>query len=352
MVDVLWQKVFDNPEVFLIQVPFRNVVTTETNVYVIRSANEVLIVDLGAPTEAAAQALLCALDEIGVDLAHASIFFTHMHYDHAGLACELPLCGNAVYLNEHELRASEPSFAKEISEYVTDRFQREGMSSSQAAEVGAPIEITTPISACVDHVEIMRDGDVFSVGSYVFEVVDLPGHTRGMQGLYQPNTGLFFAGDQLLFLITPSIGLFLDGSDSFAAYERSMSKLLSFDITHLYHSHGAIRRDFRDRAEAILKARHHRCDEVVGIIEDANASGYQPTGIEVIERIGWRIPFPRIADCDIRQQWLIYTQGVALLDHLTFAQRICRTSESALVGNAFMTNRYSLPRLVDNTYLS
>lgn len=347
---MLWQKVFEDPEVYLIQVPFQNVITTETNVYAIRSGEDVLLVDMGAPTKEASKALLDALGEIGVSLGHASIFFTHMHYDHAGLGCELPVCARTAYINGLEMRAAEPTFAKQLAKHVTERLMDEGMAESHAKEITALVELTTPICACIQDVHRTQGGDTIRVGDYDFQVIDLPGHTRGMQGLYQPDTGICFTGDQLLFLITPSVGLFLDDSDSLAAYEESMARLMNLEITHLFHSHGPIRRDFRERAVKIHDSRQKRMDRIVGIIEDAQREDYQPTGIEIIERIGWNIPYPSIDQCEARQQWLIYTQGIALLDHLVNQRRIVRKRTPAEHGNALFTNRYTVPTLVDNRY--
>lgn len=345
-----WQKVFDDPEVFLIRVPFQNVITTETNVYVIRSGEDVLLVDLGAPTEDAAGVLRAALAEIGVELSCASVFFTHLHYDHAGLGCRLPVCCDAIYVNALEMRAAQPSFATQLSKHVAERFMTEGMDEADARAICAVVQITTPIAGCVSRVEEVAEGDIIRVGPFGFEVIDLPGHTRGMQGLFQRDTGLCFAGDQLLFQITPSVGLFLDGADSVAAYETSMRKLMALPITHLLHSHGDLRPDFRERAERILRSREQRLEAIVGIIGEANRAGYEPTGIEVIERIGWNIPFPSIAECEAKQRWLIYTQGIALLDRLANEHRIVRKREPATQGNALFTNSYSLPTLVDNKY--
>lgn len=345
---MLARKVYESPEVYLIEVPFRNVALEETNVYVVRDLDDVLIVDMGSPTEEAAGVLIAALHELGISLSDARYFLTHMHFDHSGLAQAYIPRESTIYINEHELAAASPAFAEKMSRMVKDRLEKEGMDPAHASEICATIEIATPLDSETKSVEIVSGGDTLTVGRYEFEVVDLPGHTRGMMGLYQPDSGICFSGDQLLFIITPSTGLFLDGSDSILAYERSQERLMSLPITMLFHSHGDIRSDFRERAAHIIEHKRKRIDSTIDVVRDLieeTNGDLLPRGIDVIRNMGWRIPFASIDECELHQQWLIYSQGMSILDHLVMQGRLLRIEEPAVVGNAPMLYRYS-PDLV------
>ena len=46
--------------------------------------------------------------------------------------------------------------------------------------------------------EPLSPGETVSYGDYRFELVALPGHTRGQMGLWDPEKNLIFSGDQLL----------------------------------------------------------------------------------------------------------------------------------------------------------
>lgn len=338
------RKVYENPEVYLIEVPFQNVALSETNVYVVRDGDDVLIVDMGSPTDEAAAVFTAALDELGIDLSKARYAFTHMHFDHSGLARAYIPSTATIYIHEHERASARPDFTEKMNDLVKRRLEVEGMDAARASEICATIEIATPLDDGTKCVEKVAGGDVITVGRYGFEVIDLPGHTRGMMGLFQPDSGICFSGDQLLFIITPSTGLFLDGSDSILAYERSQKALMSLPITMLFHSHGDIRPDFRERAARIVAHKRVRIDATVdvvrGLIDKTNGS-LLPRGIDVVRNMEWRIPFSSIDECELHQQWLIYTQGMSILDHLVTQGRLVRVEEPALVGNASVLHRYS-----------
>lgn len=342
-------KIFETPEVYLISVPFRNVVTTETNIYVIRDSGDTLLVDLGAPTLEAAECVKRALDELGVKMEDARYFFTHLHYDHSGLVSEILPDDAVIYINRAEMRAANPAFTNTMNNLVKNRLEEEGMELYHAAEICASIELATPLDdGSRSNIVVVEEGDSIEVGRFSFDVVDLPGHTRGMMGLYQKDSGLFFSGDQLLFIITPTTGLFLDSSDSIAAYENSMRKVLDLNPTMLLHSHGEIRPDFRERGASIIRSKRKRLDLTVDVVSELireTDGDLLPRGMDIIRRMGWKIPFTSIDECEQRQQWLIYTQGISILDHLVFEGRLQRIQEPAISGNALFLNRYA-PDLV------
>lgn len=335
---MLANRIFEEPEVYKLDVPYANIVTKETNVYIIRDQGEILIVDMGAPTDQAEAVFLKALEELDIPIDAPRYFFTHLHFDHSGLADKLLSSGAEVFIGEHELRSGEPNFHKRMSDFVKGRFQEEGMTLHQAEEKGAMIEVATPLDFDKLNIVSVAEGDVINIGRFPFVVQNLFGHTRGMVGLYQPDSGLCFSGDQLLFCITPACGLFLDGVDSIETYNMSMFNLMQLPITHLLHSHGEIRADFKERAAAILKSRNKRMKKAVDFI----AENPGLNGIDVVRNMGWRIPFASIDECEQRQQWLIYTQGIAILDHLVRVDAIERVREPALSGIAPMSNTYKL----------
>lgn len=333
---MLARKIFEEPEVYKIDVPYSNIVTNETNVYVIRDKGDVLVVDMGAPTDQAAQVFSQALSELGISFDEPRYFFTHLHFDHSGLVSKLLEPSTTVFVGAMEMRSGRYDFHKKMKDYVKSRFQEEGMSLHDAEEKSAMIEISTTIDSLDLNVELLEEGDTITVGRFPFTTIDLFGHTRGMIGLYQPDSGLCFSGDQLLFCITPACGLFLDGVDSIDAYNSSMRSLLELPITHLLHSHGEIRADFKERAVKIVESRNKRMRDAVDFIKENPGR----TGIEIVGNMGWRIPFRKIDECGDRQQWLIYTQGIAILDHLVRIGAIERIHEPALSGLSAMSNTY------------
>jgi glyoxylase-like metal-dependent hydrolase (beta-lactamase superfamily II) len=328
---MLAEKINDTPEVYLLRVPFQNIVTTETNVYVIRDKGDVLIVDMGAPTQEAASYFLQATRELGIDATKARYFFTHLHYDHSGLADMLLPANARLYIHKDELPAADLLYDKRVGDYACKRLIAEGMPRAKAEDLTMKIEIACPPSSKSNNIHVTYSGDFVRVGDFKFEVVPLPGHTAGMAGLYNEKTGIMFSGDQLLFDITPTTLISLDDKDTLGQYIKSMRRLLDLQPKRLFHSHGEIRSDYRRRAIRILNSRKARIDLAAKSIWQRCAEGGQaPTGIEVINSLSWKIPYPSIDDAPEEQQWLIYSQGVTVLDHLVAIGRVERIIEPSI----------------------
>jgi glyoxylase-like metal-dependent hydrolase (beta-lactamase superfamily II) len=214
---------------------------------------------------------------------------------------------------------------------------------TQAEQLTSKIEIATPLVGSQRSICAVRGGDEIRVGRHVFEVVDLPGHTRGMAGLYDPCSGICFSGDQLLFIITPTTILSLDDADMVGLYRGSMQRLLDLHPMQVFHSHGEIRQDFEQRARVILESRARRADLAERLAMEACEQDRPPTGIELIGVLGWRIPFKSIDEAPLHQQWLIYAQGVTVLDYLVASERLVRMvdeSRTCAGGNIKITHRY------------
>ena len=160
---MLAEKISDDPEIYQLRVPFPNAVTTETNVYVLRDGDEVLVVDSGAPTEGAALYFAAALGELGVDPRRARYFLTHLHYDHAGLAGDFVPAEATLYVGRGELEAARPDFSERSARHSCARFVEEGLTTDEAARAHAPLRVSTPIDVEARPVVVVAEGDEVTV---------------------------------------------------------------------------------------------------------------------------------------------------------------------------------------------
>ena len=96
-------------------------------------------------------------------------------------------------------------------------------------------------------------GDVFKIGSYSFTVIDLPGHTPGLQALYEPEHQLLFCGDHILGDITPNI-TFWDFAvgDSLGTYFKSLELVETLPIRYLFSAHRSLVEDVSKRITELL----------------------------------------------------------------------------------------------------
>lgn len=320
----------ENPNVYRIRVPFPNVVTNETNCFVVVDGSDALVIDTGAPGSESARGLTEALERIGVDLREARFFLTHAHYDHAGLLPSVAPRGATVYVNARELPSLQPGFGKVLAAYSCRRFQEEGVSHAAACSASAAVVASTELDLSGYELFPVDEGDEIRVGRYVFKVVNTPGHTVGHMALREERSGICFTGDHVLFVITPGLAPRFGAGNALSAYIDSLRKISDLSCSRLFISHGECRLDFEDRIEHLIGHHERRCRSLEQVIAEADRATAPRglTGYEIIRRIPWRIPAP-LEECDELRRWSVYFQGIAMLDYLTQAGRIVRVGDEA-----------------------
>ena len=82
---------------------------------------------------------------------------------------------------------------------------------------------------------VLDDGDVVDLGDRSFEILHLPGHSPGSIGLFEPETGVLFAGDAVYD--GPLLDQ-LDGSD-IDDYVATMGRLRELPVTAVHGGHEA-----------------------------------------------------------------------------------------------------------------
>lgn len=132
-------RVFDEPEVWRVELLMSQTFLPSVNVFVVRDGAETLIVDTGTPDDYNDTRLMRALVRLGVDPAHATLFCTHAHIDHSGQARELAEAGVRVTLSRATLadmrRFSTPTYC----DYMAERLVGEGVGAAEAEEMANSI---------------------------------------------------------------------------------------------------------------------------------------------------------------------------------------------------------------------
>ena len=324
-------QVHANPDVFEVKVPFEIISTSYTNCYIVRDGGEALVVDTGAPSDEGFAILDAALDELGVDRARMSIFLTHLHLDHAGLVDRVALPGARLYVSPVDLEAVRASRAASSYDAARCAFAAEGIGSSDASGYARYAVEPRLFDASRLTLVASREGDVVDVGRYRFRVIETPGHTPGHLSLCEPESRVLFCGDHVLFVISPSIALFPDGSDGLQAYLDSLAKVRALDCSKLFFSHGDLRGDFPERIDWLAEHHLKRLEEAAGIVRDAPGL----TGYEIIRAIKWNVPHGAWEGISFAQRWCIVTEGVVILNHLVEQGRIRREVDDGGVRRYF-----------------
>ena len=313
-------QVHSDPDVFEVRVPFQNISTNDTNCYIVKDGDDVLVVDTGAPSDEGFAILDAALDELDVDRARMRFFLTHLHLDHAGLVDRLALPGAKLYVSPVDFESVRASRAASSYDAARRAFTAEGVPPSDAS--GYARYAVEPRLFDASRLELVAscDGDAVEVGRYRFRVVETPGHTPGHLALYEPSSRILFGGDHVLFVISPSIALFPDGEDGLQAYFDSLDKVRALRCGTLLVSHGEIRGDFGERMAWLAEHHRQRLDEMVSVVRKRP----RQTGIDVVKGVTWNVPHGRWEDIPAAQRWCIVGVGLSALNHLVDTGRLLR----------------------------
>ena len=318
-------------DVLEVRVPFQNISTNDTNCYIVKDGDETLVIDTGAPSDEGFAILDAALTELDVDRTRMRFFLTHLHLDHAGLVDRLALPGAKLYVSPVDFESVRASRAASSYDAARRAFTAEGVPPSDAS--GSSRFATGPdlFDDRRFDVRFVEDGDVLHVGRFALQVVATPGHTPGHLSLFQPDAGILFGGDHVLFVISPSIALFPDGADGLQAYLDSLDKVRALRCEKLFVAHGEPRDDFDERIGWLRDHHLERLEETCGIVRDRPGLA----GEEVIRAIKWNVPYPTWEEISFVQRWCIVTEGVVILNHLVGSGAIRREKDESGINRYF-----------------
>ena len=211
-------KVFSNPDVYCVRVPFVNLGSGESNCYIVRDGGDCLVVDPGAANEVGMRRVRNALFELGVAPGECKVFLTHTHFDHAEAARVLFPEGTCVYVSEVGFEERSPIRAEAARELFAQRMLKMGATLANAEEYSRNDYEPTVLPAGAFDYRFVREGDEVHVGRFVFDVVEVPGHTLDLVCLVGRDGAPSFTGDEVIFGTTPSVDAPFDGEDALALY--------------------------------------------------------------------------------------------------------------------------------------
>lgn len=211
-------KVFSNPDVYCVRVPFVNLGSGESNCYIVRDDGDCLVVDPGAANEVGMRRVRNALFELGVAPGECKVFLTHTHFDHAESTRVLFPEGTCVYVSEVGFEERSPIRAEAARELFVRRMLKMGATLADAEEYSRNDYEPTFLPAGAFDYRFVREGDEVHVGRFVFDVVEVPGHTLDLVCLVGRDDAPSFTGDEVIFGTTPSVDAPFDGEDALALY--------------------------------------------------------------------------------------------------------------------------------------
>lgn len=300
------------PHIFLLEIPLRNNPLKALNCYIIKG-EESLVIDTGFDTEENRDILLGALKDLSIDPKKTSLFLTHLHSDHTGLASYLAEEGVKVYMGAIDGKILMESAHEDSPHWMKIKrlAELQGLAPDHLNIQDHPGFRFRPKS--VPQLHTTKEGHVFNIAEYRLKVIDLPGHTPGLQALYDEEKGLLFSGDHILMTITPNITYWGEETgDSLGTYLKNLELVNQMDLSQIFSSHRQLPENYRERIEELKVHHDHRLKESLEILKRNGAS----TVRQVTKELQWDIRAKDWNDFPSSQKWFAAGEAHAHLRHL------------------------------------
>jgi len=296
------------PGLFRLKIPLPESPLKYLNSYVIKGPDRSLIIDTGLNRRECLEAMQDGLRTIGVDLAAADIFITHLHADHFGLVTKLATDTSHIYFSrpEKELMDSWEGFGTMIEYAGQNGFPRDELQSALDKHPGAKYG-----SEWIPDMKLLEDGDGIDVGEYHFKCVATPGHTMGHICLYEPDKEILVAGDHILIDITPNIQCWADTQNPLKYYLASLEKVYSLTVDLTLPGHRRLIRDHRARIEELKQHHADRLIEVLSILSRGGLNAFQ-----VASQMTWDIDSESWDQFPVAQKWFATGEAISHLRYL------------------------------------
>lgn len=304
--------VSEDPEVYLVKTPGSERFPQTTNCYLVRGSDGLLVVDTGQGTDEGRALLEAAFDALDVSREDVSYFLTHFHADHVDLLDRVAAAGSKVYASAAEVDLLRAVWSMRLYREEFDRVRREGVPWELTSEEFYQLVGFGHFDLDRYDVRLIEEGDTVSAGGSRFAVLDTAGHAVGHLSLFDPESGILFAGDHVLFDVAPCIGPEMFRNNLLGCYIDNVEKVAALPVRACMQAHGELRKDgFRERAQWL--AQHHR-DRAADMLrfarEHPGSTGFELVlGARWSAKGGWRkMSFPA--------QWCVLTTGLATLEYL------------------------------------
>ena len=255
-------------------------------------------------------ALVSGLKECGVDSKQADFFITHMHADHAGLVSTLAGEGARIYFGWADaeiIRSATPEhWEKQIDFARKCGFPGEELERAIGSHPGRRYSPNNSLNLCVS-----KDGDTISIGDYLFECIETPGHTAGHICLYEPSKKIFICGDHILVDITPNITLSIEERNPLKEYLMSLDKVYNLDVELVLPGHRSIFRNQKERIRELKQHHQTRLKEVIAILGKGKQNAFQ-----VASQMTWDISYKSWDLFPPAQKWFAFGEALAHLKYL------------------------------------
>ena len=275
-------------------------------------------------------ALVSGLKECGVNSSQADFCITHMHADHSGLVSTLAGEGARIYFGWADaeiIRSTTPDHWEKQLTFARKRgFPEEELEKALGSHPGRRYSRRDSTRASLN-LYVLKDGDTISIGDYIFECIETPGHTEGHICLYEPSKKIFICGDHILVDITPNITLSSEERNPLKEYLASLDKVYDLEVELVLPGHRSIFRNHKERIRELKQHHQTRLKEIISILRKGNQNVFQ-----VASQMTWDISYKSWDSFPPAQKWFAFGEAMAHLEYLEVEGKVRReTQEQEIV---------------------
>ncbi|MDO5040605.1 MAG: MBL fold metallo-hydrolase [Peptoniphilus sp.] len=305
-------------DIYRVIIPLRGNPLKSINIFVIKSGGENLIIDTGFNTEEVIEYTENYIRDLDIDLSKTTLYITHLHSDHTGLANFFSKRGVKICMPERDAKLMD-ALSKQRSGYwdMIESFAHiEGLGVDNLSINDHPGHKYKTGGAF--KYEPKFPGDKMKIGDFNFEVISLAGHTPGMCGLYDKEKSILFCGDHILFKITSNIQFWgFDFGDSLGKYLQNVEIVKNLNVKHIFGSHRDLITDTNARIEEIYAHHEKRLAEAYKALEDG-----PKTVRDVTVRMKWDITAKDWSEFPDSQKWFAVGEAHSHLEHLRYLGKV------------------------------
>jgi len=307
------EQVYNSPAIYRIVVPIPDNPLKNLNSYVVINEPGALVIDTGFNRVECRNALLEGLRELRLEIKDCTLFLTHVHSDHCGLAPLFAQAGAEIRMSAIDWDFLGTRVAADGWNSLEELFLLHGFPPGELEKQGTGNHARIYSPGYQFPATLVTDGEEFDLNGLRFRCVWTPGHTPGHMCLYMPQQKLLFAGDHVLYTITPNISPWEGVPDSLGDYLKSLNKINGLEVVRGFPAHreeGA----FYPRIAAIQEHHALRLKELAGLIQRCPGK----TAYELAQGMTWSVRGRRWADFPPNQKWFATGETIAHLNYLVF----------------------------------
>ncbi|HYA14437.1 MAG TPA: MBL fold metallo-hydrolase [Syntrophales bacterium] len=271
------EKIAENFYMITLPMPFR---LGHVHVFALIHNGKVALFDTGVNTPEAFMKLEGSLKSINKKIRDIDrIYITHFHTDHCGIAGQIKgISGASIFMSEIDAQRIHSDQGTGVDINQLKMFYREQGLTEKFINVLIELLDFFKKATIPFRVDIrLADHEFQNVGDKEFEVISVPGHTRGQICFYFRKEKILLSGDHILPHITPNLSPdpYSPGFRPLKSFLDSLQKVKELPVLKIYPAHGNPFTNLRARVEEISEHHAERKELVLASVKGKPKTTYQ-----------------------------------------------------------------------------